>query len=97
MAKCKTVWSGSDSYGRSVEVAESVNGSFFFRVSERTRYGLQWSKWQSHEPTFETHGVNQSDNCPEHERVFEYSEPQMFCGFNKMEKHDKAPNYRLPY
>ena len=45
MAKCIALWCGSDSTGRSVEVAKSADGSYFSRAYEYNGYQKSWTKW----------------------------------------------------
>lgn len=83
---------GTDSYGRHVEKAQAVNGQWFARHQEQTRFGFQFTRWYSvEEPTFETHGRNVYTN----ER-FEYPEPVLFWGFNKMYEVKGPHRIRLP-
>lgn len=56
MAKVQRLWFGNDSYGRRVEVAESVNGSFFGRVWQYNGYQMAWDKWTKHTPSFNSDG-----------------------------------------
>lgn len=85
-------FSGTDTYGRRVEMAKGVNGEWFARHSERTRFGNQMTRWYPHEePTFETHGRNQYTD----ER-YEYPEPVLFWGFNKMREIPGPHRLRLP-
>lgn len=46
MAKAKTIYSGYDSYGRAVEVAERVGGAWFWREYGFNGYRRSWSKWE---------------------------------------------------
>lgn len=45
MAKAIKLYSGHDTYGRAVEVAERTDGVWFWREYRWNGYGLGWSKW----------------------------------------------------
>ena len=47
MAKCKALWCGNDSTGRSIEVALSVENIYFFRAYEFNGYQKSWTKWKA--------------------------------------------------
>lgn len=96
MAKAIKAWFGTDTYGRHVEVAQREDGKFFARHEHFNGYAKANTPWYSHNPTFETHGVNAYSG-----EEFEYSEPQLFWGFNKMSCYANAAsgdkiNLRLP-
>jgi hypothetical protein len=85
-------WFGSDTFGRSVEVAERSDGQFFCRFYEYNGYGKSWSKWERYDnATFETHGENRYTG----ERT-EYTTPVLFWGFNPMKVYSNVPRFRLP-
>lgn len=52
--KAKALFSGYDSLGVPVEVAESVSGVWFYRIYEFNGYAKAWSKWavKAKAPTF---------------------------------------------
>jgi len=79
MAKAIKAWCGNDTYGRRVEVAQRDDNEFFARHMEFNGYGKSMCKWYTYSPTFETHGENAYSG-----ESFEYDEPQMFWGFNRM-------------
>jgi hypothetical protein len=55
MAKAIKAYSGYDSCGRRVCLAQRVDGAWFQRAMEQTGYGCQWTKWQKDEaPTHPT-------------------------------------------
>lgn len=82
---------GTDTFGRDVEVAESATSHWFCRVLDWNGYNRSWSKWGTHEPSFETHGTNIYTN-----EVFEYETPQLFWGFQKLTETKELPRVRLP-
>ena len=82
MAKSTRFFTGTDSFGRGVDVAQRVDGIWFARSEKETNWGNQMSKWAEHEePTFESHGKNEYSG-----ESFEYDKPQMFWGFNKLDE-----------
>jgi hypothetical protein len=89
----KTVraWSGYDSYGRSIEVAERLDGKFFWREYEYNGWGKAWSKWKEHTPSFS----NKTTNVYSDEVVY-FDTPQLFWGFNQMSPYVTVPKFRLP-
>ena len=93
MAKASRFFSGSDSFMRGVEVAQSVSGVWYCRTYGWNGYANAWGKWTEYEgPAFESHGTNAYTG----ER-FEYSKPVAYWGFNKLMEHDtKGIRVRLP-
>lgn len=49
MAKALELYWGTDSANRSIEVAQSVEGLWFYRVYEFNGYDKAWSRWQKME------------------------------------------------
>lgn len=47
MAKANRLYSGYDSYGRVIEVAERNDGVWFWREYGWNGYGNTWSKWEA--------------------------------------------------
>jgi len=47
MAKANRLYSGHDSYGRTIEVAERIDGVWFWREYGWNGYGMGWAKWQA--------------------------------------------------
>lgn len=45
MAKADRLYRGHDSYGRAIEVAERIDGVWFWREYSWNGYGMGWSKW----------------------------------------------------
>jgi hypothetical protein len=54
MAKAISLYSGYDSVGRSIQLAEREDGKWFWREYGWNGYGQGWSKWASYgkEPEF---------------------------------------------
>jgi len=91
--KASRFFDGNDTYGRSIELAQSESGTWFYRYYDYNGYGMGWSAWDEHEaPQFETHGTNKYSG----ER-FEYEKPVAFWGFNKLSEYTEIPRVRLPY
>ena len=61
---------GSDTYGRSIERAQSTSGAWFWREYGFNGYGKGWSKWQEETPeTPEEWGFNKLTECDEPPKV----------------------------
>jgi hypothetical protein len=45
MSKVIKLYAGENSQGNSVELAQSENGKWFFRIREYNGYAVAWSKW----------------------------------------------------
>jgi len=91
MAKAIKFYTGNDTYGRGVDVAQRVDGVWFFRAEKETQWGVQMSKWKVYqEPTWETHYTNEYDG-----KRYKYDEPEMAWGFNTLKKLDYK-GARLP-
>lgn len=100
MAKATRLYFGYDSYGRSIEVAERVDGAWFWRDYGWNGYGNAWSKWQPHEtPTFPSK-VKCSIECansPEYiEIAKEDRENRIEWGFNTLKIVSGPHRLRLP-
>ena len=91
MAKAIAAWSGSDSVGRSVEVAKRDDGVFFSRQYGWNGYGNQWSKWVETEVTFQTHATNAYSG----EQVA-LDTPRLSWGFGYLDAMSVVPRFRLP-
>lgn len=90
--KASRLFTGYDTFGRRVELAQGINGEWFGRSYDFNGYGKAWGKWLSHDkPSFESHGTNQYTG-----EKFQYDKPQAFWGFNRMDECDSIPRYRLP-
>jgi len=90
--KAVRFFSGYDTFGRSVERAQSEKGDWFSRAYEFNGYGKGWCRWEKDdEPKFETHGINQYSG-----EMFEYEKPVCMWGFNKMAEYEEMPRVRLP-
>lgn len=63
MAKAISLYSGWDTYGRPVELAEREDGEWFWREYGWNGYGRGWSKWADYgkEPTFPAKLVNKTE------------------------------------
>ena len=90
--KAQRFFSGHDTYGRSVELAQAVDGNWYGRTFDYNGYGCNWSKWIEHDaPEFETVGENKYTG-----EKFTYEKPVAFWGFNKLTEHDDIPRVVLP-
>jgi len=93
MAKAIKAFYGTDTYGRHIERAESVSGLWFWREYAFNGYGKGWTKWaqEAETPTYTTQGTNKITG-----EEFEYDEPQLFWGWNRMTQYTDTPRFRLP-
>lgn len=90
--KAQRFFDVNDTYGKPIEVAQSISGKWFFREFGFNGFGKCWSRWEEYEgPSFETHGENRYTG-----EAFEYDKPVAFWGFNKMHEYDEVPIVRLP-
>ena len=91
--KAQRFFSGNDTFGHSIEMAQSKSGKWYSREYGFNGYGKAWSKWAAYdeEVTFETHGVNQYSG-----ESFEYEKPVLMWGFNKMVEYEEIPRVKLP-
>ena len=80
MAKCKALWFGSDSTGRQIEVALSVDNVYFFRAYEFNGYQKAWTKWAALQADEVKHPISYI-NAYDHERYY-YNE-------------DKTPYFKI--
>lgn len=94
MAKSVAYWYGTDTFGRQVEVAKREDGVFFERHQfNNGRYGMGTTRWEEHEPTFETSTRNQYSG----EVTYHPEEPIMSWGFQRLTRCDEAGSrLRLP-
>lgn len=72
MAKAVALYSGTTTYGKSVEVAKDVNGQWFSREYGWNGYGRGWSRWtkdrQFEHPTTIRNRVEYGD-APEYKTI----------------------------
>lgn len=91
MAKCKRVFFGTNSYGVSVEVAESETGAWYQRSYGFNGYGNSWGKWSGFAPSWSTSYVNVYTR-ETHQR----EEPALEYGFRILTEFKEVPRYKLP-
>ena len=94
MAKAQRFFNGNDSYGRNVEVAQSVEGVWFYRAYEFNGYAKAWSRWEvlnEDNIRWETHGRNVYSD-----EVFQWDKPRLSWGFNLLTEWANLPRVRLP-
>ena len=94
MAKAITAFYGYDTFGHQIEVAESVDGIWFYRRYSWNGWGVCWSKWDILEdgPTFKTKGINRYTGD-----TFSYEEGEAIqWGFSTLSKYERVPKFRLP-
>lgn len=91
MAKTIRAFGGTNSYGVSVEVAESESGSWFQRSYTYNGYGMGWNKWIAFTPSWSTSYINVY-TLEKHER----EEPVLEFGFRTLQELKDTPRYRLP-
>ena len=87
--KAKRFFSGHDTYGRSVEVAQSESGAWFGRAYHNGQYP-GFDRWSEFEPSWQTETTNAYDN------TVSKHEPVLLWGWNKMIEYDDLPRLRLP-
>lgn len=94
MAKAVKYWYGNDTFGRQVEVAMREDEVYFERHQYRHEiYGTQTTKWERHEPTFETSTRNQYSGEVTHHP----ERPIMSWGFQRLTQCNEAGSrLRLP-
>lgn len=94
MVACTMAFSGSDSVGRRTEVAQSATGAWYYRQYINNGYAMAWSKWSllNNEVTFADTTINKYDD-----NIVNLPAGQFInWGFNKLEKFDITPKFRLP-
>ena len=91
MAKCKRAFGGTNSYGVLVEVAESVEGSWYQRSYGYNGYGQSWGKWLTFTPSWSTTITNVYSL-----EVEEREEPALEYGFRTLTEYLEVPRYKLP-
>jgi hypothetical protein len=93
--KAIQLFSGHDSFGRNVHVAQGEDGSWFFRTYGFNGYGSGWDKWTllgEYEPTYKTKIIN----------VYDFSETEIESGellewgFTCLHKIEENTRIRLP-
>lgn len=94
MAKATCAFFGSDSFGRSVEVAQSVAGVWYSREYAFNGYAMAWAKWAKLDkaPTYMTEGENKYTG----EKYTIESGKVLNWGFSSLTKYDQTPKFRLP-
>lgn len=72
MAKAVALYSGTNTYGKSIEVAKDANGQWFSREYGWNGYGRGWSRWtkdrQFEHPTTIRNQVEYGD-APEYKTI----------------------------
>ncbi|EMC4401916.1 hypothetical protein [Cronobacter sakazakii] len=100
MSKAVRVYSGRDSYGRSVQVAERVDGKWFSRFYEWNGYHSTWSRWKPHETPVHPSRVKfatECSNAPEYYEIPEDKRANMIeWGFNNLSIVPGPHRLRLP-
>ena len=96
MAKAIAYFYGSDTYGRSIEVAQREDGAYFSRSFGWNGYAKAWSKWSLHVATFEGGGYSRVEMGGAENLWNVYDSPRMVWGFNTLSRADEVPRFRLP-
>ena len=101
MAKANKVYSGHDSYGRAIEVAERIDGVWFWRGYGWNGYGMTWGKWEAlgEVPTFPTKVRNMCEyaDAPEYVEIAEEDRANRIeWGFNVFRIVPGPYRLRLP-
>ena len=101
MAKAKGIYTGVDSYGRSVEVAQRVDGVFFFRQYGWNGFGNTWSKWQKVETEInhpaQVQCLSEYAGAPDYVEIAEEDRHlRIAWGFNILRLAGTTPRVRLP-
>jgi hypothetical protein len=91
MAKAIRAFSGNNTYGTPVEVAQSINGAWFQRYYEYNGYACAWSKWVTFLPAWSDTITNAYSL-----EVSVRDEPALQCGFSILMESSIVPRYRLP-
>jgi hypothetical protein len=101
MAKANRLYSGHDSYGRAIEVAERTDGVWFWREYRWNGYGMGWSKWKAYGkvPTFPARIRNMCEyaDAPEYVEIPEEDRANRIeWGFNVLRIIPGPYRVRLP-
>jgi hypothetical protein len=90
-----TIYTGSDTYGRDVQLAQREDGVWFFRQYDYNGYGMVWCRWVEwkQEVTYTKSIVNVYDGSVTY--FEEGYDGSVDFGFNKLKKFTGA-NIRLP-
>jgi len=91
MSKTKRAFFGSNSYGMSIEVAESDTGNWFQRSYGFNGYGKSWGKWLPFIPSWSLSYTNVYTR-----EVSEREKPALEFGFSVLTEYNDAPRFRLP-
>lgn len=91
MAKTLRAFTGHNTSGISVEVAESESGNWFFREWKFNGYGKGWTSWRPFIPHWSTRVVNVYSGEESEREV-----PVLEYGWNTLTEYSKTPRYRLP-
>ena len=90
--KTLRAFTGFNSYGVTVEVAESATGHWYQRSYGWNGFGMAWTKWESFaDPTWSTKITNHYSGITE-----DREEPMLEYGFSLLTEYPIAPKYRLP-
>ena len=102
MAKAQAVWSGTDTHGRYIEVAQNEAGKFFWREFGWNGYGNTWSKWAEYNKEKIVHPARipcraEYANAPEWIDIPEESRKNRIeWGFNTLSIQPGPYRVRLP-
>ena len=96
MAKCIQFFSGTNSYGKTVEVAQSISGAWFSRYYDFNGYQVAATKWQAlSEPNHPLGYTNEYDG-----KFYAYTEQEqkerIVWGFNELKLVEGYTKARLP-
>lgn len=90
MAKSAMFFQGSNSYGKKVELAQSINGGWYTREYGFNGYAMGWSKWAACEVEEHTLIVY-ADVTP-----MGFTRATIECGFSKLSGFIGDAKVRLP-
>ena len=93
--KAKRFFNGSDSYGRNVQVAQGIDGSWFYRMYVFNGYARAWSKWDQLDTEKHISWAHESTNVYSGE-VTPLEKPVLMWGFNSLHEYAEVPRVRLP-
>lgn len=101
MAKAIRLYSGHDTYGCRIEMAERADGVWYWREYHWNGYGMGWSKWASYGkvPTFPSQVRNLCEigNGPEFTDIpEEHRANRVDWGFNTLRIVPGPHRVRLP-